>query len=137
MNCDRLFLDTAFIQALLNPRDDYHTVAKALFPRVRNAQEAWITEAILTEVGNALSASNRNAAIKFINQCYQTDNIRVVSINPLLFRQSLDLYSSRPDKNWGLTDCISFVVMTTNGITEAVTSDRHFVQAGFRSIMLE
>lgn len=137
MNCDRLFLDTAFIQALLNPRDDYHTVAKALFPRVRNAQEAWITEAILTEVGNALSASNRNAAIKFINQCYQTDNIRVVSINPLLFRQSLDLYSSRPDKNWGLTDCISFVVMTTHGITEAVTSDRHFVQAGFRSLMLE
>ena len=128
MNCDRLFLDTAFIQALLNPRDDYHTIAKALFQKVRNnAQQIWITEAILTEIGNALSASHRSEAIKFINQCYQTDNIRVASINTLLFKQSLDLYNSRPDKNWGLTDCISFVVMTTNGITEAVTTDRHFV----------
>lgn len=137
MNCDRLFLDTAFIQALLNPRDDYHTIAKALFQKVRNAQEIWITEAILTEVGNALSASHRSEAVKFINQCYQTDNIRVVTINTALFRQALDLYNSRLDKNWGLTDCISFIVMTMNGITDAVTADRHFIQAGFCALMLE
>ena len=137
MNHDRLFLDTAFIQALLNDHDDYHSIAKSLFPRVRNAQEIWITESILTEVGNALSATNRTEAVKFINQCYQTDNIRVVNVNTSLFKQSLDLYNSRPDKNWGLTDCISFVVMTTNGITDAVTADRHFIQAGFRALMLE
>ena len=137
MNCDRLFLDTAFIQALLNPRDDYHTIAKVLFQKVRNAKEVWITEAILTEVGNALSASTRNEAVRFINQCYQTDNIRVVTINTVLFRQALSLYNSRPDKNWGLTDCISFIVMTMNGITDAVTADRHFIQAGFRALMLE
>ena len=137
MNCDRLFLDTAFIQALLNPRDDHHTIAKALFQKVRNAQEVWITEAILTEVGNALSASHRSEAVKFINQCYQTDNIRVVTIHTLLFKQALNLYNSRSDKNWGLTDCISFIVMTMNGITDAVTADRHFIQAGFRALMLE
>ena len=137
MNHDRLFLDTAFIQALLNDRDDYHNIAKSLFPKVRNAQEVWITESILTEVGNALSATNRTGAVQFINQCYQTDNIRVVSVNTSLFTQSLDLYNSRLDKNWGLTDCISFVVMTTNGITDAVTADRHFIQAGFRALMLE
>ena len=137
MNHDRLFLDTAFIQALLNDRDDYHNIAKSLFPKVRNAQEVWITESILTEVGNALSATNRTGAGQFINQCYQTDNIRVVSVNTSLFTQSLDLYNSRLDKNWGLTDCISFVVMTTNGITDAVTADRHFIQAGFRALMLE
>ena len=130
MNCDRLFLDTAFIQALLNPRDDYQTIAKALFQKVRNAQEIWITEAILTEVGNALSASHRSEAVKFINQCYQTDNIRVVTINTVLFRQALDLYNSRLDMNWGLTDCTSFIVMTMNGITDAVTADRHFIRAG-------
>ena len=83
-----------------------------IFPKVRNAKEVWITEAILTEVGNALSASTRNEAVRFINQCYQTDNIRVVTINTVLFRQALSLYNSRPDKNWGLTDCISFIVMT-------------------------
>ncbi len=61
---DRLFLDTTFIQALLNPRDDYHNQAKELFPRIRAATEVWITEAIFVEVGNALSALNRNGAVQ-------------------------------------------------------------------------
>ncbi len=63
MSNERLFLDTAFIQALLNPRDDYHNQAKQLFPRVRAASEIWITEAIFLEVGNALSGFNRDAAV--------------------------------------------------------------------------
>ena len=56
MTSERLFLDTVFIQALLNPRDTYHNQAKELFPRIRAASEVWITEAIFVEVGNALSA---------------------------------------------------------------------------------
>ena len=137
MTRDRLFLDTAFIQALLNVRDAYHPKAIELFPRVRNASEIWITEAILTEVGNACSAINRKGAVQFIQQCYQTDNIRVVSIDTQLFTQATHLYQSRLDKNWGLTDCISFIVMTQNNLQDAVTTDRHFVQAGFRALMLD
>ncbi|WP_448574434.1 type II toxin-antitoxin system VapC family toxin [Trichothermofontia sp.] len=137
MSHDRLFLDTAFIQALLNSRDSYHPQAKTLLPRVRAASEVWLTEAILIEVGNALSASNRNAAVKFIQKCYQTQNIRVVTIDTNLLDQALNLYQSRPDKSWGLTDCTSFVVMSTHNLTDAVTSDRHFIQAGFRALMLE
>ncbi len=45
------------------------------------------------------------------------------------------LYSQRPDKDWGLTDCISFAVMTQEGITQAFTSDRHFEQAGFTKLL--
>jgi predicted nucleic acid-binding protein len=63
MSRERLFLDTAFIQALLNPNDEYHPQAKQLFPRVRSASEVWLTEAILVEVGNALSRLNRNSAV--------------------------------------------------------------------------
>ena len=137
MTRDRLFLDTAFIQALLNVRDAYHPKAIELFPRVRNASEIWITEAILTEVGNACSAINRKGAVQFIQQCYQTDNIRIVSIDTQLFTQATHLYQSRLDKNWGLTDCISFIVMTQNNLQDAVTTDRHFVQAGFRALMLD
>jgi uncharacterized protein len=137
MSRDRLFLDTAFIQALLNPRDTYHPQAKTLFPRVRNADEAWITEAILTEVGNALSVYNRSGAVQFIQQCDRTDNIRIVSVDTQLFSQAVELYQSRPDKAWGLTDCISFVVMRTNNLSDALTTDRHFVQAGFRALMLD
>ncbi len=137
MSNERLFLDTAFIQALLNPRDDYHNQAKQLFPRIRAASEVWITEAIFAEVGNALSTFNRNGAVQFIQQCYRTDNIKIVSVDTELLMQALALYQSRPDKTWGLTDCISFVVMQQQSLTDAVTGDRHFVQAGFRALMLE
>ncbi len=137
MTGDRLFLDTAFIQALLNPRDDYHNQAKHLFPRIRTASEVWITEAIFTEVGNALSAFNRTGAVQFIQQCYCTDNIKVVSADTALLLQALTLYQSRADKTWGLTDCISFVVMQQQRLTDAATSDRHFIQAGFRALMLD
>jgi predicted nucleic acid-binding protein len=137
MSNERLFLDTAFIQALLSPRDDYHNQAKQLFPRIRAASEVWITEAIFAEVGNALSAFNRNGAVQFIQQCYRTDNINVVSVDTELLMQALTLYQSRSDKTWGLTDCISFVVMQQQNLTDAVTGDRHFVQAGFRALMLD
>jgi predicted nucleic acid-binding protein len=135
MSRDRLFLDTAFIQALLNPRDDYHQQAKGLFPRVRSASEVWITEAILVEVGNALSAIDRRGATDFIQQCYRTSNIKVVSVDTALLMTALALYQSRSDKSWGLTDCISFVVMQQQDLVDAVTSDRHFLQAGFRRLM--
>lgn len=136
MNGDRLLLDTVFIQALFNQRDQYHDRAVALLPRVQAAAEVWITEAVLTEIGNALSAVNRMAAVQFIQQCYQTANIRVVSVDRLLLTRALQLYEARPDKTWGLTDCISFVVMEENGLIDAVTADRHFVQAGYRALML-
>ena len=135
MSRERLFLDTAFIQALLNSYDEYHQQAKQLFPRVRSAAEVLLTEAILVEVGNALSRFNRSGAVQFIQQCYRTDNIRVVSVDTGLLMGALDLYQARPDKDWGLTDCISFIVMQQQDLVDAVTSDRHFLQAGFRILM--
>ena len=54
-----------------------------------------------------------------------------------LFDDALGLYRARPDKDWGLTDCISFVLMEREGLTEALTADAHFRQAGFRALLLE
>lgn len=135
MSTERLLLDTVFIQALLNKRDQYHTQARSFLPRVRAAAEVWVTEAVLTEVGNALSVYDRTGAVAFIRQCYQTANMRVVSVDTPLFVQALDLYQARPDKGWGLTDCISFVVMQQQGLTDAVTTDSHFPQAGYRALL--
>ncbi len=108
MSRDRLFLDTAFIQALLNPRDSYHQQAKQLLPSVRLASEVWTTEAILVEVGNALSALDRDGAVRFIQQCYRTDNIKVASVDTALLMQALALYQSRSDKNWGFNGLYFF-----------------------------
>ena len=70
-------------------------------------------------------------------QCYCTDNIKVVSVDTPLLMQALALYESRLDKTSGLTDCISFTVMSPNHLTDALTVDRHFIQAGFRALMLD
>ena len=135
MSSDRLFLDKVFIQALLNQRDHYHAQAKAFLPQVKAAAEVWLTEAILIEVGNALSAYNRRLAQNFIAQCYQTQNMKVVTVDTSLLMRGLQLYEQRQDKTWGLTDCISFVVMQEQGLLEAVTADIHFVLAGFRALL--
>ncbi|MBN3868893.1 MAG: PIN domain-containing protein [Nostoc sp.] len=137
MTGERIFLDTVFIQALLNARDQYHIKARTLLPRVQSAVEVWLTEAVLIEVGNALSAFNRTAAIRFIQQCYQTSNMCVVSVDTELLNRALQLYQSRLDKTWGLTDCISFIVMQDQGLIIAATADQHFVQAGYRALLLE
>jgi len=134
---ERFFIDTVFIQALLNSHDQYHTKAKEFLPRLRKASEVWITEAILVEVCNAFSAINRIAPIQFVEYCYSTDNIQVVKIDTPLLMRAITLYKNRPDKMWGLTDCISFVVMDEQGLMEAVTADKHFVQAGYRALLLE
>jgi uncharacterized protein len=135
MNTNRFFIDTAYILALLNPRDAFHKKAMDLFPKLRSAIEVWTTEAILTELGNAMSRVNRSAAIAFINNCYFTNNVRVISIDRELFQKAVDFYHSHKDKEWGLTDCISFVVMKNYGLIEAFTADEHFQQAGFRALM--
>ncbi|AFY81529.1 type II toxin-antitoxin system VapC family toxin [Oscillatoria acuminata] len=135
MSQDRLFLDTVFIQAILNPRDQYHSPALQLFPRVKNAREVWITKAIFMEVGNALSTYDRHKVAGFIQKCYETNNISIVNITPQLFKKGLNLYESRADKTWGLVDCFSFIVMEEQNLIDAVTSDIHFIQAGFRALL--
>jgi predicted nucleic acid-binding protein len=52
-----------------------------------------------------------------------------------LFAAGVELYGTRPDKEWSLTDCISFVVMKREGLTDALTGDRHFEQAGFKVLL--
>lgn len=135
MKPTRFFLDTAFVQALLNKNDQYHGIAKLRLNELRTAKEVWITEAILIEIGNALSVAHRAAAVRFINQCYATPNIHVVPVDTKLLNRALDLYDERADKEWGLTDCLSFVVMSDQSLTDAMTPDRHFLQAGFRALM--
>ena len=88
-------------------------------------------------MGNALSAFNRTAAIQFIQLCYKTANMRIVSVDTELLNRALQLYQARPDKTWGLTDCISFAVMHEQGLFMAATADEHFLQAGYRALLLE
>lgn len=104
---------------------------------MRAATAVLVTEAVLTEVGNVLARSHRAEAVAFIKGCYTTSNVRVVPVDTDLFRRALDLYQGRADKDWGLTDCISFVVMRDRALGDALTTDEHFRQAGFRALLSE
>lgn len=134
---ESLFVDTAFAQALLNSHDQYHKIAQKLYPRMLRATQLLTTEVVLIEIADALSRINRNKAVEFIEDFRSLGNVDVVSVDTDLFDRGLALYSSRTDKGWGLTDCISFVVMQDKGFSVTLTADQHFIQAGFRALMLE
>src|SRR5438067_10646422 len=106
MSGRRWFIDTAFVQALFNRADQYHDRARRWVPLVQAASELWTTEAVLVEVGNALSAGNHAAAVEFIRELYQTASAHVVTVDTSLLLHAVQLYESRADKQWGLTDCI-------------------------------
>jgi predicted nucleic acid-binding protein len=137
MTRDRFLLDTSFVLARINSGDKYHSRAMAYRGRMRTAAEVWVTEVVLVEIGDGASTTNRTDAIGFVKVCYDTPNIHVVTVDTALLRRAITLYENRPDKEWGLTDCISFIVMEDHGLTDALTADRHFVQAGFRALLLE
>ncbi len=136
MKFDRLFMDSAYVLALLNESDQHHSLASKFHPDVRKAKEVWLTEAVLLEIGNGLARYGRDRAANFIRACYSAPNMQIVTVDSMLLHRALDLYKSRHDKTWGLIDCISFVVMQEQNLTDALTSDEHFIQAGFRALML-
>ena len=137
MEDQEILLDTVYIQALLDKRDQFHDQALKISLQIPSASEIWVTEAVLTEVANALGRTHRSQVIQLIKGWYDDNDVRIVNIDKILFQTALTFYEARPDKSWGLTDCISFVVMREQNITLAVTADIHFVQAGFRALMQE
>lgn len=135
MTSERIFLDTWFILALLNARDAYHVRAKMLLPRIRSAVALVTTEAVLVEVCNGLAKLDRGGAATFVKACYADTQFEVVPVRRPLLDVALELYATADDKEWGLTDCISFAVMRDRGIQLVATGDHHFRQAGFLPLL--
>lgn len=132
----RLFVDTSFIVASVNWRDQYHERA-TLAAKHYGDLPLLVTDAVLLEVGNALARDYKAASVQIMERFLSSDGVEVVHLDPLLFARAFDLYKSYQDKAWGLVDCISFTVMREAGITAALTFDHHFEQAGFQVLMRE
>ena len=128
------FADTFFFLALLNPDDPAHRRALAV---ARNLPGPLVTTAwVLTEVGDALaSPQNRASFLELLDSLATNPAAEIVPADEDLFDAGVGLYARRPDKGWSLTDCISFVVMKDMGLTDALTGDSDFTQAGFRILM--
>ena len=86
---------------------------------------------MLLEIGNALSKEFRVEAVSVINVLSRSARVEVIEVDSKLIEKGLAVYEKYADKTWGLVDCISFVVMRESGLTEVLTFDRDFEQAGF------
>nr|WP_274381941.1 PIN domain-containing protein [Myxacorys almedinensis] len=133
----KVFVDTAAWIALTNADDELHPRADQVMNDLLSRKAKLITtEFVLLEVADALSTPRlRFNTVQLINRLRQTPILQLIPLSPDLMTNGWMLYSQRLDKSWGLTDCTSFVVMLSEQITEAFTSDRHFEQAGFIKLL--
>ncbi len=94
------------------------------------------TEWVLIESADGLASSKQRGIFAKTRQKLLSDAAyRVIPLDMRLYDEGLNLYTARLDKEWSLTDCISFVAMQRENITEALTGDRHFEQAGFTALL--
>lgn len=129
-----VFADAFYFVALLNKTDQYHeralTTAKHLHANIITTQ--WV----LAEVADALASSaSRRKVRAFFEELQSDPGVQIIASDAHLFDRALRLYDQHQDKQWSLTDCISFTVMKDREISEALTGDRHFAQAGFRALL--
>jgi len=129
----KIFADTGYWIALLNPHDDLHDKAINLSKSLKSITII-TSQMVLTEVLNEFSKRGENfrkTTTQFIEALVQNPNILIIQQTDQQFQNGLELYKKRPDKQWSLTDCVSFLIMQEMDISEAFAYDKHFEQAGF------
>jgi uncharacterized protein len=132
---NRVFADTFYFLAIVHRGDAAHNRARSLSDELRDPilTTAWV----LTEVADAMAGQAlRQVFLRLMETLTGDPDCTIVPPSEELFADGLKLYGGRPDKDWSLTDCISFVVMQQHGITRALTGDRHFEQAGFQALLV-
>ncbi len=130
----RIFADTFYFIALLSPDDKDHQRAVEFSDGF--AGQMVTTDWIITELADGMAKpASRQRFIEFLEMLRADQDVFIVALDKELHEAGLELYRRRPDKGWSLTDCISFVVMQREGLTEALTGDHDFAQAGFIALL--
>jgi predicted nucleic acid-binding protein len=129
-----VFADAFYFVARLNRRDQHHG-------RVLNFSRDFrahllTSDWVLMEVADALAESESRARVRdFIRHLRQSAACEIVPASRELQDRALELYHQHADKKWTLTDCVSFVIMRDRNVTDALTGDKHFAQAGFVALL--
>ncbi|MSU57715.1 MAG: PIN domain-containing protein [Pedosphaera sp.] len=128
------FADTFYFLALLDSREDRHP--QAVKASADPALHLVTTEWVLAEFGDAYSHPlDRPDFVSLYRSLLNHPRVKIIAADTRLFQRGVDFFEQRQDKEWSLTDCISFVVMQDAGISGALTGDRHFEQAGFTTLL--
>ena len=132
-----VFLDTSGLIALIHSDDQFHSTAETIWRHlVTDGTALVVTDLVLIELGDGLSRlRHRRAAIILRDRLLQMQSVELVEITRENQQRAWDLFDQRPDKEWGMTDCISIIVMQDHGIAEVFSLDRHFQQAGFQLLL--
>ena len=133
----RLFCDTLYFTALVNPKDQWHQSALKVEPLVEKV-DLVTTEEVLTELLNFYSEFGermRYEVSKYVRQLLLNPKFEIVGRGEMSFLEALELYESRLDKGYSLTDCISMNVCRKLDITKILTHDHHFEQEGFEILL--
>ena len=126
--------DTSYFLAFLGHNDQHHERAGAWTCVLR--APVLTTEYVVIEVGNSLTKSGDRAVfMDFYRALRQGTKLEVIVASTELQDRGAKLFGERPDKQWPLTDCISFVIMSERGMHEALSADRDFEEAGFRALL--
>ena len=129
-----VFADTYYYLALLNADDDDH--ARAVAWTAQFTGRIVTSDFVLTELADGLARGTGRAVVtQFLRDLLADAEVTVMPADRDLFEDGLDLFEQRPDKEWSLTDCTSFLVMERQKIREALTADHHFEQAGFVALL--
>ncbi|MBI3193736.1 MAG: type II toxin-antitoxin system VapC family toxin [Ignavibacteriae bacterium] len=138
MFAKQVFLDASYAIALSSSNDSFHEKAETIALQLeKNNTRIVTTRAVVVEIGNALAKLRfRNEAIRLLLSLETDPTITIVPLSEELFRRAFEFYRQRKDKEWGITDCVSFVAMKDSRLTDALTADEHFQQAGFRALLL-
>ena len=133
----KVFLDTSYAVALSARTDQNHERALKLAEELTQSSTHLVTtRAVLLEIGNALSRLRyREAAVRLLNALENDPKVEILPASDDLYQRAFKVYRDRVDKEWGLIDCMSFVVMNDEGLTDALTADKHFQQAGFHVLL--
>ena len=130
------FADTSFYQALLNPKDNWHDSAKQVSTVYRG--KVVTSEYVLCELGALMSHGHlRQIFMELVKGLESAPRVEIIHSSHRYFEAGLALFVERPDKEWSLTDCISFALMRERNITDALPCDHHFEQAGFRTMLIQ
>ena len=129
---DFLFINTGYIIAHINSDDQHHREALELSQKYEG-YPVLTTDAILLEIGHALSRNARQEAATIIHYFQTATEATVIPLTLDLLNSAIEMYKIHQDKTWGLVNCLSFVVMKKQQISIVLAFDRHFVQAGFIS----
>ncbi|GBC96483.1 tRNA(fMet)-specific endonuclease VapC [bacterium HR16] len=129
-----MLLDTSGLVCYFDRSDYRHQEAEQIF---RSAASKVVHSYILAEF-IPLCRSRRldvGKALAFARELLESEDVLVIWVDEPIHRAALTLLEARPDKTYSLCDAVSFVIMRLLGITEALTTDRHFEQEGFTRLL--